>query len=121
MEITLKPGLTTLTTLTTLEHYADFTHFSPIPTFTLSPLNLRCQNLSILVDRLSYFDWSIGAPDTYAPQQHPLFRQISLASLATIQPINESAFCTLSFADQACTLPPSSHSLGHEVPSRDSS
>ena len=68
VEITLKPTFTTLTTLTTLDPNSHFTRFSPIPTSTLSLLNLLCQDLFVLVDHLGYFDRLIGAPDTRHPR-----------------------------------------------------
>ena len=57
MEITSKP------TLTTLDHYTHSTGFSPTLTSTSSLLYQICWTLHILVDRLGYFDWLIGAPD----------------------------------------------------------
>ena len=63
MEITLKPTLTALTTLTTLDPYAHSNRFSSTPTSTLFRLKLLCQKSPILVDRLGYSSWWIGAPD----------------------------------------------------------
>ena len=48
--------------MTTLDPHS--TRFSPTPTSTLPILYLRPQTSPILVDRLGYFNWSIGALDT---------------------------------------------------------
>ena len=39
------------------------THLLPTPTLTLFCLILLGRKLSILIDHLGYFDWSIGASD----------------------------------------------------------